>query len=101
VPTYAVTNEHGPGWDASRGLREQDRWDEHAAFMDRLVGEGFILLGGPVDDGAWILLVIVAESENAVRERLAEDPWVPMGLLRIVAVEPWQVLLGELAAPSR
>jgi len=82
-------------------LREQDGWDEHAAFMDGLVDEGFIILGGPVDEGAWILLVIVAETEEAVRERLAADPWASTGLLRLVAVEPWQILLGELAMPAR
>ena len=33
---------HGTG----RDMREQDGWDEHAKFMDGLVDEGFILLGG-------------------------------------------------------
>jgi hypothetical protein len=99
VPTYLVTQEHGPGWDRSRSLREQDGWDRHATFMDQLVDEGFVLLGGPVGDGA--LLVIAAETEDAVRERLARDPWKPSGHLRTAAVERWQVLLGELPIPSR
>ena len=66
--------------------REQDGWDRHATFMDQLVDEGFVLLGGPVGDGA--LLVIAAETEDAVRERLARDPWKPSGHLRTAAVEP-------------
>ena len=40
----------GPQWDASRPLEEQSDWDAHAAFMDGLVDEGFIVLGGPLAD---------------------------------------------------
>jgi hypothetical protein len=25
---------------------------------------------------------------------LADDPWTPMGLLRIVKIVPWRILLG-------
>jgi uncharacterized protein YciI len=100
VPCYAVTNLHGPAWDSTRGLREQDAWDEHASFMDELVEDGFVLIGGPLGDGPRVLLVVVADSEEAVRERLARDPWTPMGLLDVERVEPWEVLLGELPAPA-
>jgi uncharacterized protein YciI len=97
---YAVTLEHGPAWDDARPLREQDSWDEHAAFMDGLVDDGFVVLGGPVDGGAWVLQVVLADSAEAIRERFAQDPWAPMDLLRVMAVEPWEVLLGELPMPA-
>ena len=48
---FAVTRERGGAWDVSRALREQDAWDEHAAFMDGLADSGFIVLGGPVGSG--------------------------------------------------
>lgn len=41
---FAVTLERGGPWDWSRGLREQDGFDEHARFMGALVDEHFILL---------------------------------------------------------
>jgi hypothetical protein len=45
--------------------------------MDGLAGEGFILLGGPIGegDGDNALMIVDAESESAVRARLADDPW--------------------------
>ena len=66
---YLVRREHGPAWDASRPRREQDGWDEHAAFMDELAAEGFVVLGGPVGegDGDYALNVVDAESEEAAR----------------------------------
>ena len=99
MPRFAVTNLHGAAWDPTRALREQDAWDEHAAFMDGLVEDGFVLLGGPLGaDRA--LLIVDAASEEEVRERLARDPWTPMRILGVESVEPREVLLGELPMPS-
>lgn len=90
---FAVTMVHGPGWDPSRGIREQEAWDAHAAFMDGLVADGFVVIGGPVGDRQRVLMAIEAASEPAIRARLAADPWAAMGLLRISAVEPWALWL--------
>ena len=94
---FAVTMVHGPGWDPARGIREQDAWDEHAAFMDRLVDDGFVILGGPVGDRQRVLLTVQAAGEPAIRARLAADPWSAMGLLRVDAVEPWALWLDGRA----
>ncbi len=91
---YAVTRERGESWDASLAMREQEKWDEHAEFMDALVDDGFVILGGPLGDGGKFLLIIDAESEQEIDARLADDPWTPMGLLRIAKVERWEILLG-------
>jgi len=74
---------------------QQDRWTEHAAFMNALVQDGFIVLGGPHGDGTMTLLVIDAESEEAIHQRLAADPWTTMRLLRVTRIEPWEILLGD------
>ena len=69
----------GPNRDFSKGTREQPFWDEHAAFIDQLVDEGFILMGGPlVDQGETSLgavLVVNTEAENKVKQTLKNDPW--------------------------
>jgi len=92
---FAVIREAGPAWDGSRPMREQQAWDDHAAFMDGVADGGFIVLGGPLGDGSRALHVVESESEEAVRTRFAEDPWTAMGLLRVASVEPWQILLGD------
>jgi uncharacterized protein len=93
---FAVTTESGPAWDGTRSMREQEQWAEHATFMNALAEERFVVLGGPLGDGTRRLLVIDAESEEAIRLRLAADPWNRMGLLRTVSVEHWEILLGDL-----
>jgi hypothetical protein len=76
-------------------MREQERWDDHAAFMDGLASDGFIVLGGPLGDGSRFMHVVDATGEPEIEERLAEDPWTPMGLLRLASVEPWKILLAR------
>jgi uncharacterized protein YciI len=93
MTTFVLTMVCGPNWDASRGRREQEGWDEHAAFMDGLVGDGFVVLGGPIGDGERVLLVVEAADEREIEERLGEDPWVPMGVLRIGEIQRWTVWL--------
>jgi uncharacterized protein YciI len=91
---YLVERAKGPAWDHTRLRREQAGWDAHAAFMDALVEEGFVVLGGPIGegDGDNALLVVEADGEEAVRARLAEDPW-PEEVLTIESVRPWSVWL--------
>jgi catechol 2,3-dioxygenase-like lactoylglutathione lyase family enzyme/uncharacterized protein YciI len=95
MANFAVRLVHGPGWDDSRPIRGQDAWDAHAAFMDGLVDDGFIIVGGPVGDGAETLHVAQARDESEVRRRLAEDPWASSGLLRVGTIEPWALWLDS------
>ncbi len=90
---FVLTTAHGPNWDTSLQIREQRGWDQHAAFMDGLVDDGFVILGGPLGDGERALLVIEAAHGGEAEARLGEDPWAAMGLLRIGAIEPWTVWL--------
>ena len=71
---FAVRLVHGPEWDLLRQIRRQEARDEQAEFMDGLVGDGFVILGGPVGDGEQTLHLIRAADEDEIRARLAADP---------------------------
>ena len=73
--------------------REQPLWNEHAAFIDQLVAEGFISMGGPLPDEGGAMLIVNAEDENAVREKLKDDPWYTHGILKLQNVKRWQVFI--------
>jgi uncharacterized protein YciI len=92
---FVVRLERGGPWDWSRGMREQDGWDDHARFMDELVDSGLIVLGGPLAGGRETLHIVSAPSEEAVRARFAEDPWAANGMLRPKAIERWTILLDR------
>lgn len=84
----------GPAWDPNQPRREQPGWTEHAAFMDGLVEEGFVVLGGPVGegDGDHVMLVVEADDRASVHMRLAPDPWDGTVLISR-SIKPWQLWL--------
>jgi uncharacterized protein YciI len=88
---FAVLRERGPAWDVAHRMREQDAWPEHAAFMVRLAESGFVLLGGPIGNGEKFLFLIRADGKEDVCAQLSHDPWVPLQMLGIVAIEPWEI----------
>ena len=90
---FVVIRARGPAWDESKPMRAQWDWDEHARFMEQLVADGVVLLGGPTSDDNKVLLIVDAIDEEAVRERLAHDSWHKAGLLLIERVARWEVLL--------
>jgi uncharacterized protein YciI len=111
MPYFVVVNEQGAGWIDSRSMREQEQWGEHATFVNSLVAEGRIVLGGPLGTGRphRALLIVRFETAALARARLLEDPWMRAGLLQIRSIDPFQVLasddrldrvLAEIAPPS-
>ncbi len=78
-------------------MRSQLQWPEHAAFMDRLAADGFIVLGGPVGAGDDFLFAIKAADESEIRLTLQRDPWSESGMLEIKSIQPWSILLESAA----
>jgi len=81
----------GPEYDHSRPLEEQSGWRDHAAFMDALVDDGFLILGGTLDDER-AAHAIEAASEDEIRSTFARDPWSETHL-RIESIEAWEIRL--------
>ena len=93
MPVFTVTMVSGPGWEDGRPRREQAGWTGHADFMDRLVAEGFVLLGGPIGTGEHVLLAVEAADADEIARRLGPDPWLASGHLLIGQIQPWTIWL--------
>lgn len=93
---FAVIRSRGPAWDASRSMDGQDGWAAHAEFMNGLRDDGFVLLGGPLEGTADVLLIIRADGPAQIEACLARDPWTANDLLRITRILPWRLRLGSL-----
>jgi uncharacterized protein YciI len=93
VPIFLVRlRQAGPEFDHSKPLEQQSGWNEHAAFMDGLVEDGHIVLGGTLPDGG-TAHAFQAESEDEVRAIWARDPWHESHLI-LESVEPWTIRLA-------
>jgi uncharacterized protein YciI len=93
---FVVLRTRGPAWNESGSLEEQAGWSAHAAFMDALVDDGFVVLGGPLEDTRDALLVIRAEDSSAIMQRLSADPWAVNDVLVAKDCWPWRIRLGTL-----
>jgi uncharacterized protein len=93
--TFLAISSAGPHRDFSKGTREQPFWDEHAKFIDQLLAEGFIMMGGPLVDEGGSLLILNAEDENEVREKLKNDPWFQNGILKLESVKRWEIFIDN------
>ena len=89
---HVVLTRSGRQWLRGRPLEEQSGWPAHASFMDGLVDDGFLVLGGPLADEHRVVHAVEAESEEAVRATLARDPWSGTHLV-VDAIEPWTIRL--------
>src|SRR5262245_38264847 len=91
---FVVDMIRGAAWNPLQPIRSQALWDEHAAFMDRLTEEGFVLLGGPLGgEESEAMLIVNAPDEGSVHATLARDPWRPAGLLDVPHVRRWTIFL--------
>ena len=93
--TFVVLSSAGPKRDLSKGTREQPLWDEHAAFIDQLVADGLIRMGGPLVDEGGSLLIVNAENADEVRQKMRNDPWLKHGILKQESVKRWQIFIDE------
>jgi uncharacterized protein YciI len=95
---FAVTREAGPGWTDGKGAFDQPAVNDHAAFMNNLANEGFVLFAGPLagseQNHIRVLLIADAGSETDIHQRLADDPWVRTNRLVTTNIESWKLLVG-------
>lgn len=89
----------GPEFDPALPLDRQSGWTEHAAYMESLVEQGHIVLGGTLPAGA-TAHAFEAASEEDVRAIWARDPWHESHLI-LESIEPWTIRLDgrELRRP--
>jgi uncharacterized protein YciI len=101
MPMFLVLRERsGPEWKRGQPLETQSGWPAHAAFMDKLVDAGFIVLGGPLADEHRVAFAVEAPSVEAVEAIFADDPWTGSHL-RTASIDPWTIRLDGRARSGR
>src|SRR5260370_39476565 len=95
-PSVASALSGTVAWNPSLPLEQQDDWPTHAAFMNALHAEGFVLLGGPLEGTSDVLLVTRSNDANEICARLSARSWSSQELLRLEQIVPWTVRLGSL-----
>ena len=78
---FAVIRQAGPAWTDGQGIAEQPAVGEHAAFMNALAEEEFVLFGGPLAGSEHgrvrVLLIVNAETETGSTDASPTTPGYP------------------------
>ncbi|WP_213576316.1 YciI family protein [Rhodococcus sp. USK13] len=69
---------------------------EHLIFVKDAAARGLLQEAGAWVDGAGALLVFKADSEDALRSLLAEDPYVKQGVVVGERIYQWNPVIGPL-----
>ena len=81
-------------WDPSKPPQEQSGFLAHASYMGGLEAEGFMAFAGLMKSSSDVLFLFHADSEEEVRQRLAQDPWQQDGHARLVRLEEIDIRVG-------
>ena len=98
--TFAAIVQRTALWDPSREAHEQDGFAGHAAFVGGLERDGFIALAGLMQPSTDVLFIFLAESEEEVRMRMAQDPWQKDGHAKLIRVEEIHIRIGAPQQPN-
>lgn len=69
----------------------------HRAWLGEYADAGRLIASGPYTDGSGALLLFTAESEPALLQELAQDPFNTQGFIAGLRVTEWSPVTGMLA----
>ena len=82
------------GWDTtdSREKRPAAR-PHHLAYWKDWDDAGKVIIAGPMTDFAGSLFIVDVESQEIAQEKIANDPYVKMGVFARTEVHPFKGVL--------
>jgi hypothetical protein len=83
----------GETWDGGAPQSQPD-WDAHEAFVDALVEDGTIVMGGPFSDHTGAMLLMDGLSAAEARRIVQLDPFVKNGVFVVDDVRDWTLYVG-------
>lgn len=89
----------GPAWADGGPPEAQPGWDEHATFVDALVDEGTIVMGGPLSDYSGSIVILEGITREEGLALMNRDPFVQNGVFIVEDVADWTVYVDSLTEP--
>ncbi len=68
--------------------------EDHLAYMRGLHEQGRVVYGGPIGDGGGAMVLLRADSLEAVQAIVDADPYTLAGVGADHTIRPWTVVIG-------
>lgn len=72
------------------------RRDEHLAYLNKLHGDGSLVVAGPHEDGSGGAIVLKADDQAAAEAIVAGDPYTRNGVTKDRYLRQWKVTVGSV-----
>jgi uncharacterized protein YciI len=92
--TFLLTFEQGPNYQPEKIFHDQDKWERHAKFFDKMFLQGKVTMYGPLTDASKVLVVVLGKSESSLRNLFKDDPFIKNGVLTLTHVDEWELHLN-------
>ncbi len=92
---YVIFYSEGPNWRHGVSFWEQVGIDEHAAYMETLLKQGTLIMGGPFIDGSGGMAILRTNDLVEAEEIVDNDPAVNAGTLS-AKLRQWQVPISSI-----
>ena len=86
----------GPTWEPGGPVREQPGWDAHVAFVDALVEQGTLVMGGPYSDNSGTMMLLEGVDAAEAERILAGDPFIENQVFLLEEIREWTIFVDEL-----
>jgi len=90
----------GPAWEHGGPIREQPGWDAHAEFIDALVENGTMVMGGPFGDNLGSMILLEGVDGAEARRLVADDPFIENGVFVLDEIREWTIFVDELTSST-
>jgi uncharacterized protein len=72
------------------------RRDEHVAYLNKLLGEGALVVAGPYEDITGGAIVLNADDQAAAEAIVAGDPYTKHDVTKNRYLRQWKVTVGSI-----
>jgi uncharacterized protein YciI len=93
--TFIILFDPGPNWNENKEIENQDFWDGHVKFVDKLFEKGKVIIAGPIIHYDRIVIIFDAKDESEIRITFKDDPFIKNGILHLESVMEWNIRLDQ------
>jgi len=93
MKTFLLTFEHGPNYQSEKSFYDQQDWENHSRFADKLFLQHRVTMCGALKDESKVIAVALGKNESSIRNLFKDDPFVKNGVLILSHVDEWELYL--------
>ncbi len=94
MKTFLLTFEHGPNYQSDKNFHNQQNWENHSRFSDKLFLQHKVTMCGPLKDESKVIVIANGNNESSLRSLFKDDPFVKNGVLILTHVDEWELHLN-------